>query len=108
MKKRIVQGADAKSDTFQSFTKKLCKIFIYQYAWQFYIECSYGYITLDYSKKLPTASSTASILEQNLRQALATVSLGRLPITSVIFAISRAAVLWGDLFTSRSQTLHTW
>ena len=60
----------------------------------------------DYSKKTPPASTTASILKQNLRQALAMVSLGRLPITSVIFAISKAAVLWGDLFTSCLQTHH--
>jgi hypothetical protein len=46
---------------------------------------------------------TASILWQNLLQALAMVSLGRLAMTSMIFAFREAAVLWGLLLTSLSQ-----
>jgi hypothetical protein len=42
----------------------------------------------------------------NCLQASATVALGKVAITSVILAISEAAVLWGALLTSLSQTLH--
>jgi hypothetical protein len=57
-------------------------------------------------KKKPPASTTASICWQNLLQALA-LALGRLAMTFVIFAFREAAVLWGFLFTSLSQTLQT-
>jgi hypothetical protein len=65
-----------------------------------------GYILTVDSNKSPPASTTASILWQNLLQALATVSLGRFAITSVIFATKEVAVLWA-LITYRSQMLQT-
>ncbi len=46
-----------------------------------------------YSKKLPPAFTTASMRGRKRLQAFATVALGRLAITSVILAISEAAVL---------------
>jgi hypothetical protein len=57
--------------------------------------------------KSPSASTTASILDRNHLQALTTVALSRLPITSLIFEISELVMLWGALFTCNSETPHT-
>jgi len=65
---------------------------------------SHGHYLAFYSKKSPFAATTASILDRKRRQAFATVSLSRMPITSVIFATREASVLWGALLTYDSQT----
>jgi hypothetical protein len=64
------------------------------------------YTLSNYLKKFPPESMTVSILWRNLLQAFATVSLGRLAITSLILVTREATLLWGVLLTSRSQTLH--
>jgi hypothetical protein len=56
---------------------------------------------------LPSTTTIVLTMDQNCLQALAMVSLSRLPIISMIFCIRKAAVLSGVLLTCSSETPHT-
>ncbi len=55
-------------------------------------------------KKSRFASTTAPILVRKQRQAFATVSVSKLPITSLIVTTREATLLWWALMTSNSKT----
>ncbi len=59
-----------------------------------------------YSVKLPPASTTAWILDRNYLQALATVSLSWLPITSMTFWTRESEVLWESCYMQLSDAPH--
>ncbi len=57
--------------------------------------------------KWPSAATTASELDLNLLNAFDTVSLVRYFITSMIFGIKYAVLLWGFALTRNLETPHT-
>jgi hypothetical protein len=62
---------------------------------------------MELSDEIAVSGDDGLILDWNLLQAFATVSLSRDPITSLIFLIRSSVLLLGAAFTFNSVTAHT-